>query len=137
MSGRIFVPVDVTEVARHAVRDWVQAALAKRMDLGYEGPQDEPVEVDGNPLMLREMLSNLIDTRSATHRPAGTSPCGCGASPPCNACTWKSRTPDPAFPSGSGRGSSSAFTGFLVAKATGADSDSRSSGRSRPCMAAN
>ncbi|MFL9873270.1 sensor histidine kinase N-terminal domain-containing protein [Paraburkholderia megapolitana] len=60
MSGQIFTPVEITEVARHAVRDWVQPALAKQMDLGYEGP-DEPVSVDGNPVMLREMLSNLID----------------------------------------------------------------------------
>ena len=32
MSGQIFTPVEVTEVARHAVRDWVQPALAKQMD---------------------------------------------------------------------------------------------------------
>ncbi|MGF6600393.1 two-component system sensor histidine kinase TctE [Paraburkholderia sp. GAS448] len=63
MSGQIFSPVEVTEVARSAVRDWVQAALARQMDLGYEGPDepDERIEVDGNPVMLREMLSNLID----------------------------------------------------------------------------
>jgi two-component system sensor histidine kinase TctE len=63
MSGQIFSPVEVTEVARSAVRDWVQAALARQMDLGYEGPDepDEHIEVDGNPVMLREMLSNLID----------------------------------------------------------------------------
>ncbi|WP_321887575.1 sensor histidine kinase [Paraburkholderia bannensis] len=79
MSGQIFTPVDVTEVARHAVRDWVQPALARQMDLGYEGPdevfserepQDDEGEgegaassavVEGNPVMLREMLSNLID----------------------------------------------------------------------------
>jgi two-component system sensor histidine kinase TctE len=60
LSGQIFVPVEITEVARSAVRDWVQAALAKQMDLGYEGPE-EAVEIDGNPVMLREMLSNLID----------------------------------------------------------------------------
>jgi two-component system sensor histidine kinase TctE len=63
MSGQIFTPIEVTEVARNAVRDWVQAALARQMDLGYEGPEepDERIEVDGNPVMLREMLSNLID----------------------------------------------------------------------------
>ena len=69
MSGQIFTPVEVTEVARHAVRDWVQPALAKQMDLGYEGP-DEPVTVDGNPVMLREMLSNLIDN-AIRYTPAG------------------------------------------------------------------
>ncbi|MFM0418176.1 sensor histidine kinase [Paraburkholderia aromaticivorans] len=70
MSGQIFTPVEVTEVARSAVRDWVQAALAKEMDLGYEGP-DELVEVDGNPVMLREMLSNLIDNAIRYTPPGG------------------------------------------------------------------
>jgi two-component system sensor histidine kinase TctE len=69
MSGQIFAPVEITEVARHAVRDWVQAALAKQMDLGYEGP-DESIEVDGHPVMLREMLSNLIDN-AIRYTPAG------------------------------------------------------------------
>ncbi|MFM0734193.1 sensor histidine kinase N-terminal domain-containing protein [Paraburkholderia sediminicola] len=69
MSGQIFTPVEVTEMARNAVRDWVQAALAKQMDLGYEAPE-EPVEVDGNPVMLREMLSNLIDN-AIRYTPAG------------------------------------------------------------------
>jgi len=60
MSGQAFAAVEVSELARLTVRDWVEPALAKQMDLGYEGP-DAPVTVDGNPVMLREMLSNLID----------------------------------------------------------------------------
>jgi two-component system sensor histidine kinase TctE len=47
----------------------VRAALAKQMDLGYEGP-DAPVFVDGNPIMLREMLSNVIDN-AIRYTPAG------------------------------------------------------------------
>jgi len=77
MSGQIFVPVDVADVARLAVRDWVQPALAKQMDLGYEGPDAHDdsgrathVDVDGNPVMLREMLSNLIDN-AIRYTPAG------------------------------------------------------------------
>jgi two-component system sensor histidine kinase TctE len=69
MSGQIFAPLEVAELARLAVGDWVQPALAKQMDLGYEGP-DDPVEVDGNPVMLREMLSNLIDN-AIRYTPAG------------------------------------------------------------------
>jgi two-component system sensor histidine kinase TctE len=72
MSGQIFTAVDVSEVARHAVRDWVQPALAKQMDLGYEGPDadDAHIEVDGHPVMLRELLSNLIDN-AIRYTPAG------------------------------------------------------------------
>ncbi|MCW0072997.1 ATP-binding protein, partial [Burkholderia pseudomallei] len=61
-SGLTFEPVEIGSLARRTVRDWVQAALAKRMDLGYEGPDDDaPLDVDGNPVMLREMLGNLVD----------------------------------------------------------------------------
>ncbi|GAB7539432.1 sensor histidine kinase [Burkholderia sp. 3C] len=81
-SGLTFEPVDPLALARVTVRDWVQAAFAKRMDLGYEGPDDlpdaenseppdeppagnalpsPPALIDGNPVMLREMLGNLID----------------------------------------------------------------------------
>jgi two-component system, OmpR family, sensor histidine kinase TctE len=51
------------------VRDWVQAALAKQMDLGYEGP-DGAVDINGSLLMLREMLSNLIDN-AIRYTPSG------------------------------------------------------------------
>ncbi|WLE60551.1 sensor histidine kinase N-terminal domain-containing protein [Burkholderia plantarii] len=67
-SGLTFEPVDPAALARVTVRDWMQAAFARRMDLGYEGPEadGEPagaaaLAIDGNPVMLREMLGNLID----------------------------------------------------------------------------
>lgn len=69
MSGQVFTRVEMAHLARLAVRDWVRAALAKQMDLGYEGPE-EPVFVDGNPVMLREMLSNVIDN-AIRYTPAG------------------------------------------------------------------
>ena len=70
MSGQIFSRVELTDLARLAVRDWVQAALAKRMDIGYEEPP-HPVEVEGNAVMLREMLSNLIDNAIRYTPPGG------------------------------------------------------------------
>ena len=72
LSGQIFTRVEIGDVARSAVRDWIQAALAKQMDLGYEGPDtpEEAIEVEGNPVMLREMLSNLIDN-AIRYTPAG------------------------------------------------------------------
>jgi two-component system sensor histidine kinase TctE len=68
-AGQIFSRVVLTDLARLAVRDWVQAALAKQMDIGYEEPP-YPVEVEGNVVMLREMLSNLIDN-AIRYTPAG------------------------------------------------------------------
>ncbi|WP_186251254.1 sensor histidine kinase [Burkholderia gladioli] len=65
-SGLSFEPVDLAALARVTVRDWVQAAFARHMDLGYEGPDDQDVQapapiIDGHAVMLREMLGNLID----------------------------------------------------------------------------
>lgn len=65
-SGLSFEPVDLAALARVTVRDWVQAAFARRMDLGYEGPDNQDVQapapiIDGHAVMLREMLGNLID----------------------------------------------------------------------------
>jgi len=59
-AGTALLPLDLPELARSAVRDWVPASFSHRIDLGYEGP-DDGIAIAGNPTMLREMLSNLID----------------------------------------------------------------------------
>nr|WP_051109929.1 sensor histidine kinase [Massilia niastensis] len=70
-AGLAFDEVDLPRLARETVQDWVQASFAQRIDLGFE-PPDEPVTIAGNPLMLREMLSNLIDN-ALRYTPAGGS----------------------------------------------------------------
>lgn len=55
-----FVPLELSELARNVVQDWVQASFVHRIDLGFEQP-GHPIMVLGNPTMLRELLSNLID----------------------------------------------------------------------------
>src|SRR5450830_198319 len=45
--------------AREVARDWTTRALAAGVDLGYEG--EEHLTLQGNPLLLREALSNLLD----------------------------------------------------------------------------
>jgi two-component system sensor histidine kinase TctE len=42
------------------VQDWVQSALSRQIDLGFEA-ENFKVVINGNPTMLREMLNNLID----------------------------------------------------------------------------
>jgi two-component system sensor histidine kinase TctE len=55
-----FVPIELSELARNAVQEWVQTSFARRIDLGFEQP-GYPVMVRGNPTMLRELLNNLLD----------------------------------------------------------------------------
>jgi two-component system sensor histidine kinase TctE len=70
-AGLAFEQLDLGQLARATVQDWVPASFTHRIDLGYEA-HDEPVAVTGNALMLRELLSNLIDN-ALRYTPAGGS----------------------------------------------------------------
>ncbi len=59
-AGSAQVPLDLNELARRTVLEWVPASFAQRIDLGFEQP-GYPILINGNALMLRELLSNLID----------------------------------------------------------------------------
>nr|WP_295784611.1 sensor histidine kinase [Rhodoferax sp.] len=52
-------PSDVAQLAREVAREWTPRALAAGVDLGYEG--EGSVSVQGEKLLLREVLNNLID----------------------------------------------------------------------------
>ncbi|SCK12440.1 sensor histidine kinase [Vogesella sp. LIG4] len=60
--------LDLAELARAVTLDFVTVALGKSLDLGYEG--DEHAPLCGQPLLLREMLSNLVDN-AVRYTPAG------------------------------------------------------------------
>jgi two-component system, OmpR family, sensor histidine kinase TctE len=51
--------LDVAQLARELAREWAPRVLAQGIDFGFEG--DDAVPVQGNALLLREALSNLID----------------------------------------------------------------------------
>lgn len=55
--------VDLDRLARDLVREWVPQALARSIDLGFEGPEPgaRPARIIGAPMALREMLKNLVD----------------------------------------------------------------------------
>jgi two-component system sensor histidine kinase TctE len=55
-----FEPVDMGSLAREILQDFVARALAKRIDLGFEEP-GAPAWIEGSPLLLRELLANLVD----------------------------------------------------------------------------
>jgi two-component system sensor histidine kinase TctE len=70
-AGLAFEEVTLASLARGVVQDWVPASFAHRIDLGYEA-QDEDVVIAGNAMMLRELLSNLIDN-ALRYTPGGGS----------------------------------------------------------------
>ncbi len=72
------VPVDMMKLATDTVREFVPRALERRIDLGYEGPgadgasglpQAAPL-VHGHPVLLHELLANLVDN-ALHYTPAG------------------------------------------------------------------
>lgn len=58
--GPLCEQLDLSALAKNTVQDWVQTSFTQGIDLGFEAP-DEVIEIMGNPIMLRELLSNLID----------------------------------------------------------------------------
>ena len=70
-AGTALEELDLGDVARETVQDWVQASFAHKIDLGFEHP-DAPLPVQGNAVMLRELLSNLIDNALRYTPPGGS-----------------------------------------------------------------
>ncbi|MET3135767.1 two-component system sensor histidine kinase TctE [Undibacterium sp. GrIS 1.2] len=63
--------IELCELVRSTVHDWIQTSFSYEIDLGLEQP-DFPVFIFGSPLMLRELLSNLIDN-AIRYTPKGLS----------------------------------------------------------------
>ena len=66
-----FQPIELSELARTVVQDWVPMSFTQRIDLGFEQP-GHPIMISGNPIMLREMLSNLLDNALHYTPPQGS-----------------------------------------------------------------
>jgi len=52
--------LDLARLARDATTEWVPRALARRIDLGYDG-ESGAAWIEGNPFLVRDMLGNLLD----------------------------------------------------------------------------
>lgn len=72
VSERPFAPVNLTDLARHAVAEHAVIADAQRVDLGMVGgePPAADVIVAGDAAGLRAMLANLVDN-AVRFTPAG------------------------------------------------------------------
>ena len=67
-------PCDLAQLTIDAVREAVPAALERGTDLGYEGPEPGAPHLVrlGNPLLLKEMLRNLVENALHYARTPGT-----------------------------------------------------------------
>ena len=64
---------NLAALATEAVHDFVPRALAKGIDLGYEGPGAKEAaapKLTGEPLLVREMIRNLVDN-AVQYTPSG------------------------------------------------------------------
>lgn len=64
--GLVRQPVNLVELVKEVVQEAVPRALEKGLDLGYDGLSAAEVEaghswVPGNPVLLKEMVRNLVD----------------------------------------------------------------------------
>ena len=66
-------PFNLAALAIEAVQDFVPRALAKGLDLGYEGPAARDANaprLKGEPVLVRELIRNLLDN-AVQYTPAG------------------------------------------------------------------
>ena len=61
--------IELGALVEEVTRDWVRSAQDKGVDLGFE-PHADAAMIEGNPLLLRELFSNLLDN-SIRYTPAG------------------------------------------------------------------
>lgn len=51
-------PLDLKDVVEETARTWVPRALRKNIDIGFDV---EPAQIVADPLLINELLSNLLD----------------------------------------------------------------------------
>ena len=62
--------INLHELARDTTTEWVPRALARNIDLGFDGSA-LPATIEGDAVLVRELLSNLLDNAIRYTQPGG------------------------------------------------------------------
>jgi two-component system sensor histidine kinase TctE len=54
-------PINLHALAEATTQQWVAQALAQHIDLGFEAHDEKPIGVMGQPVLIAELLNNLVD----------------------------------------------------------------------------
>ncbi|WP_144635024.1 sensor histidine kinase [Bordetella genomosp. 13] len=76
-----FVRIDLCEWVRASGAEWIPRARTQQVDIDLAAP-DLPVWIDGDPLLLDELLGNLIDNALRYGKPQGRITLTVGTNPP-------------------------------------------------------
>jgi len=77
----VMADIDLAELARHELERWADVAIARNIDLGYDGP-DSGMKVRGEEQLLCELIGNLVDNAIRYGRPGGEVTLGVRTNPP-------------------------------------------------------
>jgi len=69
-GGQELQALELCGLVRQTCMDWVPKALHRGMELSFESDASE-IAINGDPVLLRELLANLLDNAIAYGRPQG------------------------------------------------------------------
>jgi len=59
--AQALLPLSLGDLARETATEWVPRAIERNIDLGFDGAADRTAAIEGDSLLIREMLGNLLD----------------------------------------------------------------------------
>jgi len=63
--------LNLSDLARDTTTEWVPRAIERNIDLGFDGTTPATAGIEGDTLMIREMLGNLLDNAIRYTRSGG------------------------------------------------------------------
>jgi two-component system sensor histidine kinase TctE len=69
--SQVLQPINVGDLARDTTTEWVPHAIARNIDLGFDDGAPAAAVIDGDALLIKEMLVNLLDNATRYTQPGG------------------------------------------------------------------